>query len=165
MGWFNKVDDDGNFAPDAIHVAGLPEYKYKDLVHMIVDETNKQITFTGNNRFNRGYRPDVILSFDKLIGAEFVTETQLKDASVIGGAVIGNVLFGGTGAIVGALNAQGKKKSKNVRYFAISYRSGNEKKTILFKDGFGYAKKLKNILNEAGRPEEPDSKIQGSIEL
>lgn len=95
IGWLNKIDDDRNFAPDAIYIAGLPEYKYKDLVHMIVDETNKQITFTGNNRFNRRYRPDVILSFDKLIGAEFVTERQLKDASIIGGAIIGNVLFSG----------------------------------------------------------------------
>lgn len=165
MGWFNKVDDDGNFAPDAIHVAGLPKYGHKSLVHVIVDEKNKRIIFKDYELFKKEKNPDVILSFDKLIGAEFVTERQLKDASVIGGAVIGNVLFGGTGAIVGALNAQGKKKSKSVRYFAISYRSGNEKKTILFEDGFAYAKKLKNILNEIGHPEEPEPRQQGPIEL
>lgn len=77
------------------------------------------------------------------------SEIVEKSKSVIGRAVAGGILFGGVGAVVGAVSGVGNK-SKTVKKFVfiISY---DEDKFITFEDtrmykGVDFAKKLKEKI-------------------
>lgn len=80
------------------------------------------------------------------------TEIQEKDKSIIGRAFAGGLLFGGAGAIVGAMTAQKGKKEKKVTklMFIISYTSSKGEECFLqFEDTRHYkGKKLSEKLKE-----------------
>ena len=90
-----------------------------------------------------------------------VTDIQEKDKSIIGRAVAGGLLFGGAGAIVGAMTANGKKEKKVSRLmFVISYTSSKGEECFLeFEDTRRYkgkklSEKLKELCNiEEKKPE------------
>ena len=80
------------------------------------------------------------------------TEITTKSKSVIKRALVGGLLFGGLGAIVGAVDGTGSKEKKEKHfYFIISYTSSTgEDAFIQFEDtrlykGAGVAKKLKEL--------------------
>ena len=82
------------------------------------------------------------------------TEITQVSKSSIGRALAGGVLFGGVGAIVGAVSGTGTKEKKERHiYFIISYTSGDgEEKFIQFEDTRAYrgakmAAKLKELCN------------------
>ena len=64
------------------------------------------------------------------------TEIVTKDKSPIGRAIAGGLLFGGAGAIVGAVSGTGKKEKKVSKFlFVISYTSSiGEEKFLSFQD-------------------------------
>lgn len=66
--------------------------------------------------------PNANLSFDKITNIAWVTEKDVKDASVIGRAMVGGILFGGLGAMVGAVSGT-KKKSET--YLIINYTASD----------------------------------------
>ena len=72
-----------------------------------------------------------------------------QDKSTIGRAVAGGVLFGGAGAVVGAMTANGKKKVTKLM-FIISYTSSQGEDCFLtFEDTRRYkGKKLSQKLRE-----------------
>lgn len=81
------------------------------------------------------------------------TEIVEKNKSSIGRAVAGGLLFGGVGAVVGAVSGSGKKEKKvNKFYFIISYTSSaGEEKLLQFEDtrlykGRKVATKLKELV-------------------
>ena len=86
------------------------------------------------------------------------TEIQEKKQSPIARALVGGMLFGGAGAIVGAVSA-GKKETKKRKFvFIISYTaSSGEEKYIQFEDTRLYRgskvastiKKLSNIVDSS----------------
>lgn len=79
------------------------------------------------------------------------TEIVEKSKSPIGRAVAGGLLFGGVGAIVGAVSGTGKKEKKVSKfYFIISYTSAaGEEKLLQFEDTRLYkGRKLANKLKE-----------------
>ena len=81
----------------------------------------------------------------------FQTEIQEKNKSIIGRAAMGGILFGGAGAIVGAMTAQGKKEKKVTKLmFIISYTSSQGEECFLqFEDTRHYkGKKLSEKLRE-----------------
>lgn len=166
MGFFNKIDNEGNFAPFTMHYAGLPNYEYKDGVCITVDEKNKSLIFKDTMPFKKNRYPEINLAFNKIIGAEFITQDELKDASVIGRAVVGGILFGGIGAIVGGISGQGQKVTTK-RYFAISYIGNtDDPKTILLDDNFQGSNRLKKRLNEIATENKPPvAEDKGPIEL
>ena len=76
------------------------------------------------------------------------------EKSSIGRALAGGLLFGGVGAVVGAISGSGTKQKKERHfYFIISYlSSNNEEKVIQFEDtrlyrGAKVASKLKELCN------------------
>lgn len=85
----------------------------------------------------------------------YTTEIQEKNKSTIGRAMAGGLLFGGAGAIVGAISAKGEKKEKKVTklMFVISYISSKgEERFLQFEDtrhwkGKELSKKLKELCN------------------
>ena len=79
------------------------------------------------------------------------TEIVEKSKSPIGRAVAGGLLFGGVGAVVGAVSGTGKKEKKVSKFlFIISYTSSSgEDKLLQFEDTRLYkGRKLSNKLKE-----------------
>jgi hypothetical protein len=96
------------------------------------------------------------LNYNQITDVFYGMETEIKaeEKSSIGRALAGGVLFGGVGAIVGAVSGAGTKQKKERHfYFIISYiSSNNEEKIIQFEDtrlyrGSKVAKKLKELCN------------------
>lgn len=97
----------------------------------------------------------VSLSYDKITDLYYGMEHEIveKNKSVIGRAVAGGLLFGGTGAIVGAISGTGKKEKKKLKFvFVISYKdSENNDAFISFEDvnanGAKAYRQLKGMIN------------------
>lgn len=96
----------------------------------------------------------------------YTTEIQEKEKSVIGRAVAGGLLFGGAGAVVGAMTAQGKKEKKVTKLmFIISYTSSQGEESFLtFEDTRHYkGKKLSQKLKELCNIKDKDPEVITSL--
>lgn len=101
-----------------------------------------------------GGKADATLKYSQITDVFYGHKTEIveKHGSPIGRAVVGGLLFGGAGAIVGAMTAD-KKVKENHLYFIISYKSSSgEDKYIQFEDtrmykGNKLAKKLMELCN------------------
>ena len=96
----------------------------------------------------------------------YSTEIQEKNKSTIGRAMAGGLLFGGAGAIVGAMTAQGKKEKKVTKLmFIISYTSSSGEDCFLqFEDTRHYkGKKLSKTLKELCNIEEKEKEVITSL--
>lgn len=101
-------------------------------------------------------KQEITLNYSQITDVFYGVQTDIikKEKSVIGRAIGGGLLFGGVGAVVGAVSGTGTKeiKERNI-YFIIAYSSQNgEDKFLQFKDtrlykGEKVAKKLKELCN------------------
>lgn len=95
----------------------------------------------------------ISLSFEKITDVYYGIETEMvnKPKSVIGRAVTGGLLFGGVGAIVGAVSGTDEKQKKVYRtLFVISYTSNGEEKFLQFEDTRKYrGKQVAETLKSA----------------
>lgn len=107
----------------------------------------------------------VSLRYDQITDVFYGMETEIinKNKSVIGRAVAGGLLFGGVGAVVGAVSGTGTKDKKERHfYFIISYTSSSgDDKFIQFEDtrlykGGKVANKLKQLCNITPAPDHVD---------
>lgn len=98
----------------------------------------------------------LLLNYDQITDVFYGFETELveKPKSVIGRAAVGGILFGGAGAVIGAVSGTGTKTEKELhRCFIISYTSSDgEDKYIQFEDTRKYKgnklyKKLKDLAH------------------
>jgi hypothetical protein len=96
------------------------------------------------------------LNYSQITDVFYGLQTDLvsTDKSVIGRALAGGILFGGVGAVVGAVSGSGTKQKKERHfYFIVSYTSSTgEDKFIQFEDtrlykGAKVAAKLKELCN------------------
>ena len=96
----------------------------------------------------------VELKYEQITDVFYGLETEITthNKSVIKRALVGGLLFGGLGAVVGAVDGTGKKNKKSKHfYFIISYKSSSgEDAYIQFEDtrlhlGSVVAKKLKEL--------------------
>lgn len=95
----------------------------------------------------------ITLQYNQITDVFYGLETEVveKNKSPIGRAVAGGLLFGGVGAIVGAVSGTGKKEKKQSKfYFIISYTSAaGEEKILQFEDTRLFkGRKLANQLKE-----------------
>lgn len=95
----------------------------------------------------------LLLNYSQITDVFYGGKTKLieKPKSVIGRALVGGVLFGGTGAVVGAISGNGKKVEKETHlYFIISYTSSDDQECYLqFEDTRMFkGSKLSNKLKE-----------------
>jgi hypothetical protein len=109
---------DKNLKVGAVYCDGISTFTPNYPISVTVNEEERQVSF--DMRFSKV--PNANLSFDKITNIAWVTEKDVKDASVIGSAIVGGVLFGGLGAVVGAV-AGTKKKSET--YLVINYTAAD----------------------------------------
>lgn len=109
----------------------------------------------------------LLLNYNQITDVFYGGKTELiqKPKSVIGRALVGGMIFGGTGAVIGAVSSTGMKTEKKTHlYFIISYISSDgEDKYIQFEDtrmykGLKLSKKLKELAHI-------ESKSTGDIQL
>lgn len=97
----------------------------------------------------------VILNYGQITDVFYGVETELKNIpkSVIGRAAVGGLLFGTTGAIVGAISGSNKQTKERHFYFIISYvGSDGVDKYLQFEDtrlykGLKLSQTLKELTN------------------
>lgn len=141
------------------HHEGLPGYTDRTAITMTLDEENRCLTF--NARALK--KPEIKLPLNKITKAGNVNITEIEQQSKIGRAFVGGFLFGGAGAIVGAMSAGEKKKIQTL--YIINYISeGKEKVIVLEGNGsnlncFKFQKKLEEYLPK------PEPKKEGDIVL
>ena len=111
---FNKY-----FKAPAVYIDGIQTFTMNSPIYVTVDSDQRQLIF--EQRLMKK-TPSVNLSFDKIINAEWVTEEDVRNSSVVGSAIVGGLIFGGLGAVVGAVSGT-KKKSDT--FFVINY-TGND---------------------------------------
>lgn len=101
-------------------------------------------------------KQEITLNYNQITDVSYGTQTQIveKNKSVIGRAIGGGLLFGGIGAIVGAVSGSGvKEKKEHHFYFIVSYTSQDgEDKFLQFEDtrlykGQKLSKKLKELCS------------------
>ena len=99
---------------------------------------------------------ETTLNYSQITDVFYGMETEIVsvDKSPIGRALAGGLLFGGVGAVVGAVSGSGTKEKKERHfYFIISYTSSaGEDKFIQFEDtrlyrGSKVAAELKRLCN------------------
>ena len=103
----------------------------------------------------------VKLMYDQITDVYYGVETEItsKNKSVIGRAVAGGLLFGGVGAVVGAVSGTGTKTTKDKKFvFVISYTSSTgEDAFITFEDTRLYkGVKVAGKLKELTKTSEPN---------
>lgn len=139
---FKLIEDIGTFAKGYMYEVAL----YEDHLEVISLQKKK-----------------VTLDYSQITDVFYGIETELsqKQKSPIGRAVIGGLLFGSTGAVIGAISGSGEKSVKTYHtYFIISYRSAaGEDCYLQFEDTRKYKgnklqKKLKELLNLHTEPTE-----------
>lgn len=139
---------DKNFKVQAVYCDGISTFTPNSPILVTINESEKQVIF--KQRFSKV--PNANLSFEKITTVAWVTEEDVKNASVIGSAIVGGVLFGGLGAIVGAVSGT-KKKSET--YLVINYNSadGTLKAISMKANGdfkiFKFEKELKKHIHTA----------------
>lgn len=100
----------------------------------------------------------VTLNYNQITDVFYGVETELKNKpkSVIGRAAIGGLLFGTTGAIVGAISGNNQTKERHF-YFIISYvGSDGADKYLQFEDtrlfkGLKLSQKLKEFTDTSDK--------------
>lgn len=98
-------------------------------------------------------KQEITLNYNQITDVFYGYKTEMveQNKSVIGRAVAGGLLFGGVGAVVGAVSGTGsKEKAERGLYFIISYKSSNGEDAFLrFEDTRKYrGKKVANTLKE-----------------
>ena len=117
-----------------------------------------------------GGKAEATLQYHQITDVFYGTQIEIKEKkqSPIGRALVGGFLFGGAGAIVGAMTAGKKEKKKARIYLIISYVSSTGKESYLtFEDTRLYkGKKLANQLKDLCHIEsETKSEVNQKIEL
>lgn len=136
------------------HHEGLPGYTDKTAITMELDEGNRCLVF----RARALKKPEIKLPLNKITKAGNVNVTEIEHQSKIGRAFVGGFLFGGAGAIVGAMSAGEKEKIQTL--YIINYLSEGEEKAIVLHDNgsnlnfFKFQKKLEAYLPKPEHKEE-----------
>lgn len=125
--FFKGKTSEGNSKMIMIHYSGLPNFPKKAICDMILNPNDETLVFKIRNQKDA---PQVTLPLSKIKNAENTKMTVRQ--SKAGQAVAGSILFGGVGAIVGALTADDREVLKTM--YVVTYVSGREEKYIVLKE-------------------------------
>lgn len=135
-----------NLTTKLIHYSGLNGVD-SSFVELELDEINNKVYIHANPKHSKGVS-EFTLDLDKIIAAGNDVDIQYKQRSGVGRAVAGGLMFGATGAIVGAVTKKDKKIT--TVYIEIHYISENMPKVLKFKTGGNVNKEIRffDRLNE-----------------
>lgn len=147
MGIFNGKDKNGNQRIQMRHYSGLPGMGANVPIYLILDIDSKKLII--QKAFTKD-KAETSLAFEKITGIGIVTEEVVKEANGVGRAIAGGILFGGAGAVVGAVTA--KDKTKKIYYTAINYISNEKERSLIMQSGgdiheLKFMSKFKKALN------------------
>lgn len=147
MGLFSKKEKQEKML--MTHYEGLPSFRPNCPCNMILEIDNKSLIF---EEYMAKNAKKVSLPVNKIIKAGPLAITEIEKQSKLGRAAIGGLLFGGAGAIVGALSAGEKEKVKSL--YIINYISEGAEKVIVLKENanlnfFKFQKHLQELLPES----------------
>lgn len=147
MGLFNRKEKQEKML--MIHYEGIPSLRSNCPCNMILDVKEHRLIF---EEYMTKNAKTISLPLDKISKAGLVNVTEIEKQSKLGRAAIGGLLFGGSGAIVGALSAGEKEKTKSL--YIINYQSDGENKVIVLKENanlnfFKFQKHLQEMLPES----------------
>lgn len=96
----------------------LGQFNAGYLVSLKLDPDREVLVISGQNKKD----PTITLPYNRIVSFVVEDETSLvKSGSGIGRALAGGLLFGGAGAVVGALS--GKGKTKTAWYGTLTYKN------------------------------------------
>lgn len=133
------------------HIEGLPLRK-ECPINLELDMGGERIIIT-----EFGKKQEIFLPISKITKTGVLQIDSIESGNMIGRAIIGGVLFGNAGAIVGAMTAQERKKTKYL--YSINYFSNGENKAIVMKSGGSINEmKFRRMLNDLLPKEETSDK-------
>lgn len=149
MGLFNKNKHEKT---QMIHGEGLPLRKDCPLV-LELDTDRSAVVIT-----EFGKKQEILLPISKITRTGVLHIDTVESGNMIGRAIVGGVLFGGAGAIIGAMSAQEKKKVKHL--YSINYLSDGEEKAIVMKSAgaineMKFRRMLDDLLPKVEKTEGP----------
>jgi len=126
---------------DIIHLGGIPFLSGKkcdihsnpNSISILEVKHIRKGLFASERTFGEKYT----IPLDRLIDIRIKNDTEITEGEkkVLGRAVAGGVLFGGAGAVVGAISAPSKKEVFTKLFFIIEYLTKDgENKKIIFSD-------------------------------
>lgn len=130
-----------------VYIDGISTFRVGWPIDLILDEIdNKLILKPKLSKIG-----EASLNLDKITNAGMITEEEIKEASVVGRAVVGGLLFGHLGAIIGGMSGT-KDKKKTQSYYVINYTSNGEEKVVSMKQNgdFNFGKFNKRLCEICG---------------
>ena len=134
------------------HCEGLPLRKDCPIV-LELDTDRNAVVFT-----EFGKKQEILLPISKITRTGILHIDTVESGNMIGRAIVGGVLYGGAGAIIGAMTAQEKKKVKHL--YSINYLSDGEEKAIVMKSAgaineMKFRRMLDDLLPQSGKTDGP----------
>ena len=134
------------------HCEGLPLRKDCPIV-LELDTDRNAVVFT-----EFGKKQEILLPISKITRTGILHIDTVESGNMIGRAIVGGVLYGGAGAIIGAMTAQEKKKVKHL--YSINYLSDGEEKAIVMKSAgaineMKFRRMLDDLLPQSGEADGP----------
>lgn len=123
MGFFRNTTNEALLT----YISGVDNFTTGSVVTLIIDEKKRYLNISGKVLKDQ----KATLSLDKISFSGMITEEVIKKRSSIGRAVAGGLLFGNTGAIVGAISGS-KDKVEKQDYYIIEYKSHGKENFIQF---------------------------------
>lgn len=153
MGLFDRFKK-SDISTRVSHIDGIPFFMQGFMVETSIDDELECI----NIKPLVEKKESVKIKFNQIIDVDVVTDKEIieKSKSVLGRAVVGNLVLGPLGAIVGGMSGIGnKKKSKLSHYIVLNYKSTleDEVKVISFEIVGGslkwdkFVKELRDRIN------------------
>lgn len=148
-------------------MAEFLNFEFVDGIAFVSQGEKMKLAYNRNLVFYDSKMKDVMsVEYSDITNAEILTETEEKDKSVIGRAIVGGLILGPVGAVVGGMSGTGKKEKKHY-YLRLTISYGTEEKIVLLKSYDKSPKtceKAKNLIVDMknGKKEENSSFIINS---
>ena len=88
------------------------ELSENSTIKLIISSSDRKFQIKKSRRFSRIFTSEDVLEYEIKIDNEVVVTTNTQNKNGVGKTIAGGVLFGGTGAIAGAVSANGKSVTR-----------------------------------------------------
>lgn len=148
MSIFGRRNKKGNYSINLQYVDGIKNFPIDSAIALSINKEENLLEIKARAFKNV---PVVKLNFNQIISFDLLDKKTIieKQKSVVGRAIVGDILLGPVGAIIGGMTGIGTKKSlQNDLFLIFNYTSkDNEIKVLTFKV-IGATLHLTSFINE-----------------